>query len=179
MKPPTYILCTICNTALFCLLFFFHLYELTDEHDNENIYFCKIASFFLLIYLFTGIIGLLPFHLLENKYNPKNIIAGNLCLFLGVIIKNCLHLLLTRVIHLNNHAIYWIKGLLFVLCSWCYIIIFLCCINPKKKYNEIYEYSKGKLTLIKNYSTITLEFQKTKEYFKSFFLFLQLYIYLF
>ena len=62
-ETPTYILCTICNTALFCLLFFFHLYELTDEHDNENIYFCKIASFFLLIYLFTGIIGLLPFHL--------------------------------------------------------------------------------------------------------------------
>ena len=88
---PTYIMSTACNSVLLILLYFFHLTELDEERDIEIIYFCKMGSFFLLIYLFTGIIGLLPFYLLENKNNPKNIVVGNFCLFLGVIIKNILH----------------------------------------------------------------------------------------
>ena len=127
---PTYILCTFCNFVSFILIFFFHLLKLTDPHGNELIYLCKIMSFFLPFYLFTGIIGLFPFHLLENKNNPKNIILGNLCLFFGVIIKNGLHLLLIHIFN-NNHVIYWIKGLLFLISSFLYII-FLYKKIPKK-----------------------------------------------
>ena len=163
---PTYIVSTACNTMLLILLYFFHLSELNEERDIEIIYFCKMGSFFLLIYLFTGIIGLLPFYLLENKNNPKNIVVGNFCLFLGVIIKNALHFLFIYLFD-NELYIYWIKAGFSVLFSIGYII-FLWKKNPKKKYDEIYEYSIGKLTVIKAFSTITLKFQKFKEYISSF-----------
>ena len=163
---PTYIMSTVGNTVLLILLYFFHLTELDEERDIEIIYFCKMGSFFLLIYLFTGIIGLLPFYLLENKNNPKNIVVGNFCLFLGVIIKNVLHFLFIYIFD-NDLYIYWIKAGFFVLFSIGYII-FLCKKNPKKKYDIIYEYSKGKLTIIKAFSTITLTLQKFKEYISSF-----------
>ena len=168
---PTYIISTACNAALIILLYLFHLSELTDEHENEVIYFFQMVSFFILIYFFTGIIGLLPFYLLENKNNSKNIVVGNLCLFLGVIIKNFLHLLFKYIIDNNNPhkniIIYWIKALLFLLCSIGYII-FLCLKKPKKKYDEIYQYSIGELSIIKKFSTITLKIQKFWEYISSF-----------
>jgi hypothetical protein len=128
---PTYILSTACNTVLLILLYFFHLQELTDEHDNEIIYIFKMVSNFLHIYLFTGIIGLLPFYLVENKNNQVNIFFGNLCLFLGVIIKNIVHYFLKKFIN-NNCVIYWIKVLLFYLTSKGYFI-FLLNKNQKKK----------------------------------------------
>ena len=99
---------------LIILLYIFHLSELTDEHDNEIIYLCKMGSFFFLIYLFSEIIGLLLFYLLENRNNQKYIVAENFYLFLGVIIKNCLHLLFIYFM-LNNIIIYWIKAILFLL----------------------------------------------------------------
>ncbi len=161
---PTYIVSFLFNTLFFILLYFFHISELTEEHDNEIIYACKIGSFFF-FYLFTGIIGLLPFYLIENKNNPKNIIIGNFCLFLGVIIKNCFHILFKSIIK-SELAIYWVKGLLFLLCSIPYIV-FLSKKNPKK--NDVLEYSKGKLTIKQKFSSITFQFQKSKEYFKIFF----------
>ena len=93
--------------------------------------------FFVLIYLFTGIIGLLPFYLIENKNNQMNIVVGNSCLFLGVIIKNGVHILLKKKFD-NKCTIYWIKVLLFLLTSLIYFIFLLCIKNPKKKYDEIY-----------------------------------------
>ena len=127
---PTYFLCILCNAVLLFFLYSFHLLELTDKHDNEVIYASKMLFFFVLIYLFTGIIGLFPFYLIENKNNQKNIFSGNLCLFLGVIIKNVVHILLIKAID-NKCTIYWIKVLLFLLTSLIYFI-FLCIKNPKK-----------------------------------------------
>ena len=164
---PTYFLCILCNAVLLIFLYSFHLFELTDKHDNEVIYALKMLFFFVLIYLFTGIIGLLPFYLIENKNNQMNIVVGNSCLFLGVIIKNGVHILLIKAID-NKCTIYWIKVILFLLTSFLYFI-FLCKKNPKKKYDEIYQYSKGKLTLITKFYSITLQFQGFKEYFKRFF----------
>ena len=164
---PTYFLCILCNAVLLFFLYSFHLLELTDKHDNEVIYALKMLFFYVLIYLFTGIIGLLPFYLIENKNNQMNIVVGNSCLFLGVIIKNVVHILLIKTID-NKCTIYWIKVLLFLLTSLIYFI-FLCIKNPKKKYDEIYQYSKGKLTLITKFYSITLQFQGFKEYFKRFF----------
>ncbi len=80
-------LCILCNAVLLFFLYSFHLLELTDKHDNEVIYALKMLFFYVLIYLFTGIIGLLPLYFIEKKNNQKLIFFGNLWLFLGVIIK--------------------------------------------------------------------------------------------
>lgn len=160
----TYLLCLISIILSLLALYFFHLSDLSKENPNEFYHFLKIILFYALIYTFTGIIGYLPFQILENKNNYWNIYLLNFSSFIGVAIKNLIHYFLCLKYITNNTEFFFYKFALFVLLSFIYNEI-LYIINKKKKKNyPIYDYNLGILSYQNAYSTIKIRFQKTCQY---------------
>ena len=160
----TYLLCLIFIIASLLSLYFFHLSDLSKENPNEFYHFLKIVVFYALIYVFTGIIGYLPFQILENKNNHWNIYLLNFSSFIGVAIKNLIHYYIYLKYITNNTEFFFYKFALFVLLSFIYNVI-LYIINKKKKKNyPIYDYNLGVLSFQNAYSKIKIRFQKTSQY---------------
>ena len=156
-EPGTYLLCFFIDIVLLIVLFLFHVIELEEEYENEFIYLIKTIIFYALIYFFTGIISLFPFHILKNKNSPFNLLVGNTCSFIGVLIKNLIHFGLLYL-DLHNYFFYIIQGIIFILLSLIYAIFLY-----KRKKNDIiypiYGYLNGKFSCESQSSNITLKFQ--------------------
>ena len=122
-ETRTYFLCLFLNIVSLILLYLFHITELGEEYENEFNYLLKTGCFYLFIYIFTGIIGLMPFYLLKNKNSDWNIFLINLCCFIGVLLKNLIHWLLSNLI-LDDNIFLMLKGILiiFILSGYNFII---------------------------------------------------------
>ena len=135
-ETRTYFLCLFLNIVSLILLYLFHITELNEEYENEFNYLLKTGCFYLFIYIFTGIIGLMPFYLLKNKNSDWNIFLINLCCFIGVLLKNLIHWLLSNLIF-DDNIFLMLKGILilFLLSGYNFIISIMKKKN-KKKNNE-------------------------------------------
>ena len=156
-ETGTYLLCVLVDILLLIFLYVFHIDELEEEYENEFNYMIGTIIFYILIYLFTGIISLFPFHILKNKNSPWNLLLGNTCSFIGVLFKNFIHFILLYF-NIDNFHFYLIEGIIFIFFSFTYFIFLL-----KRKKNEIidpiYSYLNGKFTCENKSSTITFKFQ--------------------
>jgi hypothetical protein len=101
---------------------------------------------------------------MNNRFSGENIIAINTFLFLGVLLKYAIHILLFNI-GIGDSFLFWIKLVIFVLCSFLYLIIHK--IKFKKKKFNSYSYFIGKLTYRNKSSSIILKFQSLGGYLKS------------
>jgi hypothetical protein len=101
---------------------------------------------------------------MNNRFSGENIIAINTFLFLGVLLKYVIHILLLKI-EIGDSFLFWIKLVIFVLCSFLYLIIHK--IKFKKKKFNSYSYFIGKLTYRNKSSSIILKFQSLGGYLKS------------
>ena len=160
----TYLICFLANIGILILLYFVHLVNVQNEYSNEFTHFIKILLFYIFIYTFTGIVALIPFYSMNNRFSGENIIAINTFLFLGVLLKYVIHILLLKI-EIGDSFLFWIKLVIFVLCSFLYLIIHK--IKFKKKKFNSYSYFIGKLTYRNKSSSIILKFQSLGGYLKS------------
>ena len=160
----TYLICFLTNIGILILLYFVHLENVHYEYSNEFTHFIKILLFYIFIYTFTGIVALIPFYSMNNRFSGENIIAINSFLFLGVLLKYTIHILLINI-GIGSSLLFWIKLVIFVLCSFIYLIIHI--IKFKTKKINSYSYFIGKLTYRNKSSSIIMKFQNLGGYLKS------------
>jgi hypothetical protein len=160
----TYLICLLSNIGILILLYFVHLENVKYEYSNEFTHFIKILLFYIFIYTFTGIVALIPFYSMNNRFSGENIIAINSFLFLGVLFKYVIHIILFNI-GIADSLLFLIKLGIFVLCSFIYLFIHI--IKFKNNENKSNSYFIGKLTYRNKSSSIILKFQNLGGYIKS------------
>jgi len=160
----TYLICFLLNVGILILLYFVHLINAKSFYNNAFTYFMKVSLFYFFIYTFTGIVALIPFYSMNNRFSGQNIIAINSYLFFGVLLKYAIHILLIYL-NISNSLLFWIKLCIFILSSNIYLIIHI--IKFKVNNHNLYSYFIGKLTFRNKSSSIILKFQTLGGYLKS------------
>jgi len=158
-----YLICSLSNIGILILLYYAHLDNIKNEYSNVFTHFIKILLFYIFIYIFTGIIALIPLYSMNNRFSGKNIIAINSYLFLGVASKYAIHIALSH--YIEEKHLYFAKLGIYVICSFVYLILHI--ENFKSKSHTSYSYFFGKLTYRNKSSSIKLQFQNLGGYLKS------------
>ena len=160
----TYLICFISNIGILILFYKVHLLNIKYEYSNLFTHFIKMLLFYIFIYTFTGIVALIPFYSMKNRFSGKNIIAINSFLFLGVLLKYVIHIILLKF-EIEGIFVFWIQLGIFVICSIIYLILHI--MKFKNKNHNSYSYFIGKLTYKNKSSSIVLKFQNFGGYLKS------------
>ena len=160
----TYLICFILNTGILILFYKVHLLNAKYEYSNVFTHFIKMLLFYIFIYTFTGIVALIPFYSMKNRFSGENIIAINSFLFLGVLLKYVIHIILLKF-EIEGIFVFWIQLGIFVICSIIYLILHI--MKFKNKNHNSYSYFIGKLTYKNKSSSIILKFQNFGGYLKS------------
>ena len=160
----TYLICFISNIGILILFYKVHLLNVKYEYSNVFTHFIKMLLFYIFIYTFTGIVALIPFYSMKNRFSGENIIAINSFLFLGVLLKYVIHIILLKF-EIEGIFVFWIQLGIFVICSIIYLILHI--MKFKNKNHNSYSYFIGKLTYRNKSSSIVLKFQNFGGYLKS------------
>jgi len=160
----TYLICFISNIGILILFYKVHLLNAQKEYSNAFTHYIKMLLFYIFIYTFTGIVALIPFYSMKNRFSGENIIAINSFLFLGVLLKYVIHIILINF-RIEGIFVFWIQLGIFVLCSIIYLILHI--IKFKRENHNSYSYFIGKLTYRNKSSSIILKFQNLGGYLKS------------
>ena len=148
----TYFISWFFNLVVLVALYFIHILDFFDLNSNDFDSFMVVTILYILLYIFTGLVGLLPFQILKNKNNLCNNITINLCSLIGVLLKTVIHFYLFKL--KNDHIILLIKVIIFLIFSVIYNVSL-----KNIKISERYNYLFGKFSYKTELFTIQMKFR--------------------